>query len=81
MSAANVYVDFSGRCMHQLTDRLKTTMEQQHELILEEYLRLLDAARRCGEEHDYLLIKLFAIGEMNVRELTILTVEAIKSGR
>ena len=81
LSVANVYLDFIGRREYQLPDRLKTTMEEQPELSREEYLRMLDAARRCGKERDYLLIKLFATVEMNVRELPRLTVEAIKSGK
>ena len=81
LSVANVYLDFVGRREYQLPDRLKTTMEEQPELSRQEYLRMLDAARRCGKERDYLLIKLFATVEMNVRELPKLTVEAIKSGK
>lgn len=81
LSVTNVYLDFIGRREYQLPDRLKPTLEEQPELSREEYLRMLEAARRCGKERDYLLIKLFGTVELSVRELPKLTVEAIKSGK
>ncbi len=81
LSVANVYLDFVGRREYQLPDRLKPMLEEQPELSRAEYLRMLEAARRCGKERDYLLIKLFGTVELNVRELSKLTVEAIRSGK
>lgn len=81
LSIANVYLDFMGRREYQLPDRLKPMLEDQPELSREEYLRMLEAARRYGKERDYLLIKLFGTVELSVRELPKLTVEAIRSGK
>ncbi len=45
-----------------------------------EYLRFLSYVRKYGSEQDYLLVKLFATVDLNLRELSNLTVEACQEG-
>lgn len=61
---------------------LKTAKEDvQPELTRSEYLRLLSAARALGAERSYLLVKVFGTTGIALRDLPMLTVEAIKKDR
>ena len=81
LSVTNVYLDYIGHREYQVPDRLQLNSEAQPELSREEYLRMLQAARRLGKDRVYLLIKLFGTTELSVQELSKLTVEAVKDGR
>ena len=81
LSVTNVYLDYIGHREYQVPDRLQLNSEAQPELRREEYLRMLQAARRLGKDRVYLLIKLFGTTELSVQELSKLTVEAVKNGK
>ncbi len=50
------------------------------ELTRDEYLKLLSYVKRYGSERDYLLIKTLATIDINVTDLSLLTVEACQKG-
>ncbi len=50
------------------------------ELTRDEYLQLLSHIKRCGSERDYLLTKTLATMDINVIDLSFLTVEACQKG-
>ena len=50
------------------------------ELSREEYFRLLHAARRKQQHQSYLLVKTFANVRLKVKDLSLLTVEALREG-
>ena len=81
LSVTNVYLDYIGHREYQVPDRLQLNSEAQPELRREEYLRMLQAARRLGKDRVYLLIKLFGTTELSVQELSKLTVEAVRDGK
>jgi len=81
LSVTNVYLDYIGHREYQVPDRLKLNSDAQPELSREEYLRMLQTARRLGKDRVYLLIKLFGTTDLSVQELSKLTVEAVKDGR
>ena len=81
LSVTNVYLDYIGHREYQVPDRLKMNSEAQPELSREEYLRMLQTARRLGKDRVYLLIKLFGTTDLSVHELSKLTVEAVKDGK
>lgn len=53
----------------------------QPELTRTEYLRLLSAAKRLGQERNYLLIKTLGSAGLKLQELPMLTAEAVRQGR
>ena len=81
LSVTNVYLDYIGHREYQVPDRLQLNSEAPPELSREEYLRMLQAARRLGKDRVYLLIKLFGTTDLSVQELSKLTVDAVKDGR
>ena len=81
LSVTNVYLDYIGHREYQVPDRLQLNSEAQPELSREEYLRMLQAARRLGKDRVYLLIKLFGTTDLSVQELSKLTVEAVRDGK
>jgi len=81
LSVTNVYLDYIGHREYQVPDRLQLNSEAPPELSREEYLRMLQAARRLGKDRVYLLIKLFGTTDLSVQELSKLTVEAVKDGK
>ena len=82
LSAANGLLDYLGRRDLQLMGQLEAdSAARQPELTRVEYLRLLQAARTLGRERTYLLVKVFALTGIRVRELPQVTVEAVRRGR
>ena len=81
LSVTNVYLDYIGHREYQVPDRLQLNSEAQPELSREEYLRMLQAARRLSKDRVYLLIKLFGTTDLSVQELSKLTVEAVRDGK
>ena len=77
-SAINSFLEFLGLREYQAAqyDR-ELGSDTQPELNRAEYLRLLSAAREMGNERTYLLVKVFAVTGISVRELPMLTVEAV----
>ena len=80
MSAVNSYLAFEGRRELQMMDFEKNAPVDV-EITREEYLRLLCAARSKGNQKLYLLIKVFGTMELPIQHLSILTVEALRSGK
>ena len=79
LSAANGLLDYLGRRDLQLMGQLEAdSAASQPELTRVEYLRLLQAARTLGRERTYLLVKVFALTGIRVRELPQVTVEAVR---
>ncbi len=81
LSVTNVYLDYIGHREYQVPDRLQLNSEAPPELSREEYLRMLQAARRLGKDRVYLLIKLFGTTDLSVQELSKLTVDAVNDGK
>ena len=57
-----------------------TAEDAKRETAREEYLLLLDTAKRLGREQAYLLAKVFASTGISVSELPAVTVEAVRKG-
>ncbi len=51
------------------------------EITREEYLHLLDTAKRLDQRQAYLLVKVFATAGVSVLELPVVTVEAVRAGK
>ena len=81
LAAANGLLEHMGRRELQLVGQLDVAPETLPELSRTEYLRLLQTARTLHRERAYLLIKVFALIGIRVGELTLVTAEAVKSGR
>lgn len=80
LSAANSLLEFCDRRELQYNTTQKHDKTEQPSLTREEYLRLLDTARRTGKERTYLLAKVFAATGLHLRDLPRLTVEAATEG-
>lgn len=81
LSAANGLLEYLGRRDLQLIGQLETAEELLPELTRAEYLRLLQVAKTLGRERTYLIIKVFALIGLQVRELPQITVKAVRAGR
>ena len=77
---ANGFLDYIGHREFQLSELPKQEDNPQPELTRNEYLQLLQAAKRLDREREYLLVKLFASCDLPVQELRKVTVEAAKAG-
>ncbi len=80
-AAVNGFLDFSGRRDLQVREALDQAETIPPELTRGEYLRLLSAARTMEARKTYLLIKIFANTGLYVRELSLITAEAMREGR
>ncbi len=80
-SAANSLLGFYGRRELQLTEVLEQDEAIAPELTRSEYLRLLSTARQQEKERIYLLIKVLVNTGIYIRELPLVTAEAIQTGR
>ena len=76
MSTINGLISFLGRRDLQYVETLKVA-DIQPELTRAEYLRLLTTARALDQERLYLLVKLFGSTGLPVRDLSLVTVEAL----
>lgn len=77
----NGFFAYVRRRDYQVTARIPVGQQDgQPELSRAEYVQLLRAAKRKGNERLYLLIKVFATTGIAVNEIPRLTVEAVKSG-
>ena len=77
---ANGFLDYIGHREYQLSDLPKQEKNPQPELTRNEYLQLLQAAKRLDREREYLLVKLFASCDLPVQQLGKVTVETAKAG-
>ena len=77
---ANKFLDYIGHREYQLSDLPKQEKGPQPELTRNEYLQLLQVAKRLDKEREYLLVKLFASCDLPVQQLGKVTVEAAKAG-
>lgn len=78
ISVANSYLRWLERGDLQARPLNTTKEDVQPELTRREYLRLLSAARRLGAERTYLLVKVLGTTGIALRDLPMLTVEAVK---
>ena len=77
---ANGFLDYIGHREYQLSDLPKQEDNPQPELTRNEYLQLLQTAKRLDKEREYLLVKLFASCDLPVQQLDKVTVEAARAG-
>ena len=77
---ANGFLDYMGHREYQLSELPKQEDTPQPELTRNEYLQLLQTAKRLDKEREYLLVKLFASCDLPVQQLDKVTVEAAKAG-
>ncbi len=77
---ANGFLDYIGHREFQLSELPKQEDNPQPELTRNEYLQLLQAAKRLDREREYLLVKLFASCDLPVQQLGKVTVEAARVG-
>mgnify|MGYP005761561009 FL=1 len=80
ISAANSFLIYCGKREWKLENQLEPEVYRQPELTRNEYLRLLQAAKLAGKEREYLLIKLFACTGIAVKDISRVTVDAVRSG-
>lgn len=76
----NHLMKFLGKREWQHITALKTEEGILPELSREEYLRLLQAAKRMGKERTYLIIKTLCNAGVRLHELRQVTVEAVTQG-
>ena len=79
LSVANNMVDFLGHREFQII-QYKRKERPKDVLTRNEYLRMLQTARKLNAERTYFLIKCFANMDLPLQESNKLTVEALKSG-
>ncbi len=80
VSSINTFLDYCGKHELQVKKSLEPTNVQQPELTRSEYLKLLNAAKKLKNERAYMLVKLFVNTGINVRELPLVTLEAVNDG-
>lgn len=80
ISTVNNLLWFLGRGDLQFFRQLPVSDSNSPELSRSEYLRLLLEARTLGNRRTYLLVKVFACIGLAVRELQLLTVDAVAKG-
>lgn len=80
LSAVNSLLEFAGRRDLQVVKMALGPPEVQPELTRNEYLRLLQAAKRLEKRRVYLLVKLFGTVDLPLCDLSALTVEAVQAG-
>ena len=77
----NRWLRYMGHGNYQRPSRGVRPSEPRAKLTREEYLLLLDTAKRLGQERTYLLAKVFAATGISLSELSALTVETVKAGK
>lgn len=80
LSVVNNALDFWGHRELQLRELLQSEEVAAPDLTRAEYFRLLQAARRLQEEELYLIVKLFVLTGVRVRDLPLLEVEQVRQG-
>lgn len=80
LSAANGFLRFCEKPMLQAKQIPKPEKTIPPELTRQEYLRLLSAARLLGNQRSYLLVKVFGTTGLMLRDLSLLTAEAVRAG-
>lgn len=80
LSVVNGYLAFIGRKELQMERNADIAEPAAPELLREEYIRLLQAARQLRRERAYMLTKVFATTGLTVSELPRLTAQAVEEG-
>lgn len=80
LSAANSFLRFCEKPTLQAKRLPKPEKTIPPELTRQEYLRLLSAARLLGNQRSYLLVKVFGTTGLMLRDLSLLTAEAVRAG-
>lgn len=81
ISTVNSLLEYCGHRELQLGRPLESEAAIRPELTRSEYLRLLSTARQLNKEREYLLIKVFAAVGLSVRDLPLVTAEAVGEGK
>lgn len=84
LAAVNSFLraaDCSGCVVKTFKVQRETFREKGRELTIDEYFRLLDAARRSGREQMFLLMQTIAATGIRISELPYITVEALRCRR
>ena len=84
LSALNKFFSFMGWndcCMKYLKIQRKVFRNTDQELTKEEYLRLVETARKTGKKRLALLIETICATGIRVSEVKYITVESVRSGR
>ncbi len=83
LAALNAFLRFCGwqdLCVKRFKMQRQTYCPEEKELTRSEYIRLLMAARRKGNERLYLILQTICGSGIRVSELQYITVEALKKG-
>ena len=84
LAALNRYFDFLGRPdlkVRPLRIQRKTYQDPARELTREEYVKLVETARREGDERLCLILETLCATGIRVSELSFLTCEAVRAGQ
>lgn len=81
LSSVNSFLDYLDLRAYQIPHQIRELGDNPtNTLTRNDYLRMLLAAKKMGDERTYLLVKVFALIGLNLHELTSLTVEAVQQG-
>lgn len=81
ISVINSLLDYCGCKGWKLEQEQRLPVPKSEELTRNEYVRLLQAAKRTGQERGYLLIKLCCVMGLTTVDLQGFTVEAVYEGQ
>ena len=84
IAAVNSYCEYIGRqdcCLSSLRVQRRIFREQSRELTRGEYLRLLEAAQRQGNDRLRLIMETLGSTGIRISELRFVTAEAVRRGR
>ncbi len=84
LAALNSYLKFIERtelCVRQFKIQKEIYCSEEKELSKEEYFRLLNEAKRRGDQRLYLMLQTICGTGIRISELRFITVEGVRSGR
>lgn len=81
ISVINSLLDYCGCKGWKLSQEQRLPPKKSEELTRDEYVQLLQAAKRARQEQGYLIIKLCCVMGLTTVELQNLTVEAVREGQ
>lgn len=84
ISALNSYLRYEGWddcCIKQFKLQKSAYCSQEDELTKEEYFRLLETAKKCGNQRLFLLIQTICCTGIRVSEVEYITVESLHRGQ
>ncbi len=84
IAGINCYLRYIGRpecCVRQLKMQRQIYRPQERELTKQEYMRLLETAKRQDKRRLYMILQTIAGTGIRISELKFFTVEAVRAGR